>query len=293
MSFSSNFKRSFRERAGFVALAILLGAFAWLTHVSASKFAEPKSDFIVSGDNAPQKPKKDKGRPSCPHCAPSGNQEIYIPLIDLPEAQGSEIVFNSRSPQAMDVAPVFYKRNGETVIANPVRIESAEIRYVNVMDLLPERYRHERNWGGFALTYYGFNREMWSQFRFIGVNGGNNVDEFFTVKDEAHSDTYQATWWMPQKSEAIVALGNITDASTSATVTFGSGRTRTVDLAPHATELVREERSMTEGTESVAINVTDRCGRAVQWLCAKVLWHQTLPELVVLWLQRRYFRFAE
>jgi len=162
----------------------------------------------------------------------------------------------------MDVTPVFYKRNGETVIADPVRIESAEIRYVNVMDLLPERYRHER-WGGFALTYYGFNREMWSQFRFIGVNGGSNVDEFFTVKDEVHSDTYQAVWWVPEKSEAIVALGNITDTATSASVAFGSGRTRTVNLPPHATELVRDEHSRLEGTESVVINVTGAPGSVI------------------------------
>jgi hypothetical protein len=96
----------------------------------------------------------------CTRCSPPGDQLIYIPVIDLPEARGGEIVFNSRSPEAMDVTPVFYKRNGETVIADPVRIESAEIRYVNIEDLLPARYRHEKNWGGFALSYYGANRQM-------------------------------------------------------------------------------------------------------------------------------------
>jgi hypothetical protein len=187
---------------------------------------------------------------------------IYIPLIDLPEARGGELVFNSRSPQAMEVTPVFYKRSGETVLGAPVNIQSAEIRYVNIYDLLPDRYRHEKDWGGFALSYFGSNREMWSQFRFMGVNGEGNVDEFFTVKDESRSSVYEAAWWMPEKSEAIVALGNISDTPTSATVSFGGGLSRTVNLQPHATELVRQE-SRNEGSESVKINVTGAVGTIV------------------------------
>jgi hypothetical protein len=66
-------------------------------------------------------------------------------LIDLPEAQGSEIVFNSRSPKAMNVTPVFYRRDGAVITGDPVTVESAEIRYVDIKQLLPERYRHQRD----------------------------------------------------------------------------------------------------------------------------------------------------
>ncbi len=187
---------------------------------------------------------------------------IYIPLIDLPEAQGGEIVFNSRSPEAMDVTPVFYRRNGETVLGDPVQIQPAEIRYVNIQDLLPERYRHEKDWGGFGLAYYGANRQMWSQFRFLGVNGGANVDEFFTVKEESRSAVHEAAWWMPDKSEAIIALGNISDAPTAATVSFGNGHVRRVNLQAHATELIRENHR-NEGTEAVKIDVDGPAGSIV------------------------------
>ena len=57
----------------------------------------------------------------CEHCSPKGNQFIYIPLIELLEAEGGEIVFNSRSPQTIDVTPVFYKRNGDVVVGDPVQ----------------------------------------------------------------------------------------------------------------------------------------------------------------------------
>lgn len=52
----------------------------------------------------------------------------------------------------------------------------------------------------------------------LGVNGGNSVDEFFTVKQESRSDHYEAVWWLPENAESIIALGNITDNDTSATV---------------------------------------------------------------------------
>jgi hypothetical protein len=222
----------------------------------------PQLGSSISEHSTTTGQKKPKNERSKGGCSPLGDQLIYIPLIDLPEAGGGEIVFNSRSPQAMDVTPVFYKRNGETVIADPVRIESGEIRYVNIEDLVPGRHRHDKNWGGFALSYHGANREMWSQFRFLAVNGGGNVDEFFTVKAESRSPLYEAAWWVPEKSESVIALGNISDSATSATVTFGSGDARTVNLPPHATEVVRQKHR-NSGTESVNVKVTGAAGSIV------------------------------
>jgi hypothetical protein len=103
---------------------------------------------------------------------------------------------------------------------------------------------------------------MWSQFRFLAVNGGADVDEFFTVKDESRSSAYEAAWWMPDKSEAIVAIGNISDVQTSAIVSFGNGHGRTVRLQPHATELVREVEGAS-GPQSVKIAVLGPPGSVV------------------------------
>ena len=162
----------------------------------------------------------------------------------------------------MSVTPVFYKRDGQAVVADSVQINSAEVRYVEIKSLLPQRYQRERDWGGFALTYYGTNREMWSQFRFMGVNGGGNVDEFFTVKDESRSNVYDATWWLPEKSQVVIGFGNITDSATSATVTFGNGHVRNVALQPHASAIVREEYP-DGGPESVHIAVNGGGGSII------------------------------
>jgi hypothetical protein len=212
-----------------------------------------------SSQQQKQPGKKDK----CPNCSSPGDQMIYVPLADLPEAQGSELVFNSRSPKAIEVTPTFYKRDGAIIPGIPVRVQAAEIRYVDMKMLLPPQHRHERDWGGLSLSYYGENREMWSQLRFLGVNGGSSVDEFFAVKDESRSEALEAAWWMPRKSTAIIALGNITDTPTSAIVTFGDGDSETVSLAPHGTEIIRHKHSNDAGTESVGIQLTGMPGSII------------------------------
>jgi hypothetical protein len=248
-----------REYVGlFLFLALVSGA-VWFTQSHASTRYLDTELRVLPPTHEP----KNKPTPRCPHCAPSGDQEIYIPLIDIPEAAGGQIVFNSRSPHAMNVTPVFYKRGGEKVIGDPVTVQSAEIRYVDIRELLPQQRRAENDWGGFSLVYNGFNREMWSQFRLIGVNGGTNVDEFFTVKSESRADEFEAAWWMPEKSDAIIGLGNITDVATSAIVSFGDDKNRRIEIAPHATEILRYKSEKGESASSAAINVTGAPGSIV------------------------------
>jgi hypothetical protein len=252
---------SVKERAGFILLAILVGVFGWFTHSSASRSSLQQA----AGNRQTAVPDAPRVRhPKCPDCGgPPAPQEIYIPLIDLPEAASSELVFNSRSPQAMVVTPTFYKRNGAAIVCDPVTVESAEIRYVDIKQLLPEAHRHNREWGGFSLSYNGFNREIWAQLRFMAVNGGSNVDEFFTVKQESKADQLQAVWWMPEKTDAILALGNITDEPTSAKVDFGNERERTIHIAPRATKLLRYRTDVGGNLQSTRITVTGAAGSIV------------------------------
>ena len=248
----------------FTVIACLLGCFVFLSYPGASNLAIERNNLAADDEKTkPQKTKKYGRKGDRPRCAPPDAHEIYIPLIDLPEAQGGELVFNSRSPKEMEVTPTFYKRDGTPVVGAPVLIQSAEIRYVNIRKLIPASHRDERDWGGLSLSYHGVPREMWAQFRLLGVNGGGNVDEFFTVKAEQRSDIQEAVWWTPRKSTSIIALGNITDSPTSATVTFGGGETHFVHLAPRATEVIRHKNDKEEGRESVVINVTGQPGSIV------------------------------
>ncbi len=157
----------------------------------------------------------------------------------------------------MAVTPTFYKLDGTAITGDPVRVRPAEIRYVDFKKLIPAGHRDEQDWGALALSYYGVAREMWAQYRLLGINGGNNADEFFIVQHEQRSDIQEAAWWLPSNSTSIIALGNVTDAPTSAVVNFGSGEAaQTVSLGPHATEIVRRERASEAGPESVIINIT-------------------------------------
>jgi hypothetical protein len=207
--------------------------------------------------------RENKDNTKCSKCSEPSNQIIYLPLIDLPEAQGSELVFNSRSPKEKEVTPIFYKADGTAIVAESVLIKPTEMRYVDLKKLIPGKYREDKDWGGMSLTYNGVYREMWAQLSFLGVNNGGSVDEFFTVPIEVRSDLQEAVWWMPEQSTAIIALGNITDTATSATVGFGDGQTQTVSLAPHATEIIRYVPRSQAGSESIIINITGAAGSVI------------------------------
>lgn len=256
--------RPARPYAALTVIAFLAFCLASLSRSGASVLTAESgtSAALVSGD-ASRGVKKYGRRGDHQRCAPPGDHEIYIPLTDLPEARGGELVFNSRSPREMEVTPTFYTLDGEAVVGDPVLIGSAEIRYVDIRRLIPAGHRARRDWGGLSLSYHGVPREMWAQFRLLGVNGGGNVDEFFTVKAEQRSDVQEAVWWAPRGSTSIIALGNITDAPTSAIVTFGGGDIQTVDLAPHAAQIIRREGGDEAGAGSVVINIKGAPGSVI------------------------------
>src|SRR5712671_1506558 len=102
---------SLRRRRSFFLLAFfLIAGLALLGHSSATNKRPGRPSAVANQDVPKQAQQGDKQ--GCPHCSPPGDQTIYIPMIDLPEAQGSELVFNSRSPHAMDVTPTFYEADG-------------------------------------------------------------------------------------------------------------------------------------------------------------------------------------
>lgn len=259
---SSNSSKPFGQNASVLVIAVLLSVSALISYTSASKVAAGPERLVAHAQQQKEPPTtRHFGRdPDHCRCAPTGDHELYIPLIDLPEAKGGELVFNSRSPKSMEVTPIFYKLDGTAVVGDPVLIQSAEIRYVDIRKLLPPGHRDEHDWGGLSLAHHAVPREMWAQYRLLGVNGGANVDEFFTVKAEERSDIQEAVWWTPPDSTSIIALGNVTDAPTSAEVSFGGQGTQTINLAPHATEVVRQQ---TSGPASARIEITGAPGSII------------------------------
>lgn len=229
-----------------------------------SEASGPRNNFRQGDGKATAlQAKTGRTKDRCANCSAPGDQVIYIPLMELPEAKESELVFNSRSPETMTVRPSFYKTDGRIVVGNAVRVASAEIRYVKLRKLIPEDYRSDRDWGGMTLSYHGHNREMWAQLRFLHVNGGSSVDEFFTVQSESRSDFYEAAWWAPKESTWIVAVGNLSELPTSAVVKFGSDPARSIKLAPKATEIIRGDAKSLDGAETMTIQVDGAPGSVV------------------------------
>jgi len=165
--------------------------------------------------------------------------------------QRCEIVLNSRSPNPIEVTPIFYTLNGDAVVGNPVQLQPAEIRFVPVEQLMPEALRGRHRWGGIALSYTGNVLEVWAQITYHGVGGGS-VDETFNILEEPGSDTREAVWLMPKKSTAVIALGNSSNVPIRTTAQFSDGDSEDVDIPEGATKFIRRHAHQRD-TESVRL----------------------------------------
>ncbi|HET6978985.1 MAG TPA: hypothetical protein VFI24_21815 [Pyrinomonadaceae bacterium] len=177
--------------------------------------------------------------PRCSACPPPIPRRIYVPAIELAEAQHTEIVLNSRSPNEMEVTPTFYTESGETILGDPIRLQPAEIRFVRIDSLIPRYHRNNHRWGGMSLSFTGSVLEVWAQITFHGVAGRGSIDETFNILGDQPSDTREAVWWMPRKSTAVIALGNSSDTPIQVTASFSDGESKQINIRPFSTEFIR------------------------------------------------------
>lgn len=122
----------------FTVLMLLLGVLFSVSLLGFS-IAKPIATAITARGKAAAQNRniKQSGARLCPTCPAPTQQTIYAPIFDLPEASGSEVVLNSRSPHVMDVTPTFYTAEGTPVTGETFQLQSAEIRTVDVKSLIP------------------------------------------------------------------------------------------------------------------------------------------------------------
>jgi hypothetical protein len=208
------------------------------------------------------KPSAPRSRPDpsptphhCSSCPPPSPRRVYAPAIELPEAGSCEIVLNSRSPHPIDVTPILYTVDGQQVNGEPVTLQPAEIRFVPIESLMPDRHKGRHHWGGIALSYTGGILEVWAQITFHGVGGRGSIDETFSLFEDQGSDTREAVWSMTKGSSAVLALGNSSDALIQTTAQFSDGESEVVNIAPFATEFIRRRARERQGTDATSDSV--------------------------------------
>jgi hypothetical protein len=204
-----------------------------------------------------------KSAPAPRVCAPADSQMIYIPLFELPEATGSEIVFNSRSPHTLDITPTFYTTDGQAIVGTTFQIKSAEIITTDVQSLIPAEHRNRKDWGGMSLSYFGGVLEFWAQLRLLGVGREHrSVDALFAVDRDKRSNTWDAVWHAPAHSLTILAIGNVSNSSVRTKVEFSDGDTREVQIQPFGTAFIR--RRSEERKNRTASNFESESARVTQ-----------------------------
>lgn len=220
--------------------------------------AIPSRHLVAGSAHDEQTPKPSPGtrpqpRPSphhCSSCPPPSPRRIYAPAIELPEAGEGEIVLNSRSPHPIDVTPILYTVDGQQVNGNPVTLQPAEIRFVPIESLIPDRHKGRHHWGGIALSYTGGILEVWAQITFQGVGREGSIDETFNMSEDLGSDTREAVWSMPKGSKSVIALGNSSDTLIQTKAQFSDGQSDVVSIAPFATEFVRRSARERQGKDA-------------------------------------------
>ncbi len=177
---------------------------------------------------------------SGPHRAQTHHkvQTIYAPVVGLQASSGGEIVLNHRGINNKDVTPTFYTAEGEAHLGQALTLKPHEVRHVDLIKLIPPNLRGRNKLGGVSLSYEGHPMEVAAQVTLFGKNNSGSIDVIFLGMKDYKSAVQEAVWWMPDKVEATIILGNSSDSQVSAKLTYSTGESQDVQIGPRATETV-------------------------------------------------------
>jgi hypothetical protein len=157
----------------------------------------------------------------------------------LPEG---EIALNNRSPQPTEVTLVFHSRNGNPSDPIAVALKPAEIKHIDLDDLLPGNLKHQSELGGLFVQYTGQWNQVAAQLTLVSEHRKGSMDENLRPDTDFLSGVQDAVWYWPANGDATVALGNTTDTDLSVFLEAPGQRRRELNLRPHETEIVRLHR---------------------------------------------------
>ena len=155
----------------------------------------------------------------------------------------------------MDVPPSFYTKEGEAFAGDTFHMQPTEVKTVDLKTIMPAVVRNRHDMGGMTLSYYGGALEMWGQLRLMNVQHGNSVDVTFVIEQDKRSEIRNAVWPMPEHAEAILALGNFSSATVTATLTFSNSDVEEVTIPAFGTNLVRKQTSQFQSSTYAGVRV--------------------------------------
>ncbi|GBC81247.1 hypothetical protein HRbin10_00354 [bacterium HR10] len=169
-----------------------------------------------------------------PHIFPEA-QMIYTPLAYGWESARAELVLNNNGPSTMLVTPIFSTMEGMPVPGRRVTLAPAEVRHMALTDLLDEASQGH-NMSGLALHYSGRMLEAGAQI-ILRLGEVGSVDVPFTSRSDYRSTVQEAVWWMPCRAQAIVVLGNASEAPIRVRMQDTEGEEE-VHLNPYASRVL-------------------------------------------------------
>jgi len=148
----------------------------------------------------------------------------------------------------MDVNSTFYAVEGNSVPGRSVTLRPAEVQHIHLADLIPPSHSGRKKMGGVQLTYFGQVMEVAAQITLFGRGKAGSVDIPFSASMDYRSNVQEAVWWLPEKGEATIILGNASNVAVAVNLRYSTGESQDVLLDPLATEVIVRRRDNTSGS---------------------------------------------
>ncbi len=102
---------------------------------------------------------------------------VYAPVVRLKEYPSATLVLNNRGPKGNEAFLTFFNVDGTPFPEVKVGLAAAEIKHMNVAELLPPDLATKAEVGGLSIRYTGQWNEIAAQLILISEQRTGSLDE--------------------------------------------------------------------------------------------------------------------
>lgn len=164
---------------------------------------------------------------------PSAEHTLYAPIAGLPAFKDWEVVVVSHSTKPATAMLTVYSASGKPYPKNEVSLAASETKRLDVRSLIPTDAIGDL--GGMSIDYNGGSMMIVAQITLHHFRGFGSLDVPFFEDMEFMSSELGSVWWEPTDGFSYLILGNSSSMPVVANVSYASGESEQVQIAPFAT----------------------------------------------------------
>jgi len=187
-----------------------------------------------------------------PKMAPLTDQHIALLFAGQGSADRIILTLNNNRAGSLTVTPTLYRLSGDAVKLPAINLKQSESRLIELGDSL-RKSGVEGQFGYMDLKYSGRLMELGAQLTLYPVTEKGGLDSPRSLAVDFISTERAAVAWLPDESETVVALSNVSSQVITVRLPNESDGAQVV-IGPHET-ILRTHRFEREAKEVVAFDV--------------------------------------